>query len=129
MGEMILRTKALKICNKGGGVKWRTVVETVKDMFGVEHRQHHHERTEGRIKGSDYVVFLCPWPSCKARNKQSMYQAKNITPDGVLSFKCWSCRREIEVEKPVERPQIIVPELAQQPRHVGLLGPDGRPIG
>jgi phage terminase large subunit GpA-like protein len=89
MNEIILRTTAIKITNKGGGVQRRI------------------DRKEGVAKsstdtGSDYVTFVCPYPKCGHRNKLCMYQAENYVPanEDRIPFRCKMCRHIIEVERP-----------------------------
>ena len=127
MSGIILRTNALKIVRGKGGFPTRTRYETRKNDLGVEERIKIHEEYQKRVPGTDYVVFNCPWDGCRARNKQSMYQAKGVVGD-LISFRCNRCRREIEVSRPIEKPKSIIIPTIDAPKHVGLFGPDNRPI-
>jgi len=130
MPGIIFQTQAIKVVNSGGGYKERTIRKVHKDALGRETVEKIHQRSAKRQTGTDYVVFKCPAPGCGKRNKKSMYEAKAITGEAV-SFICYACRREIEVDRPKPKIQvasdIVVPEV-EKPKHVGLLGPDGRPI-
>ena len=110
MPGIILQGTALKVVNKGGGFPTKTVVDITKDELGAEHRSHRHLQSRNRIKGSDYVIFMCP--GCGKRNKQSVYQMKGRAGQS-LSFKCNKCCREIELTPP---------------RKINLFGADGKPI-
>jgi hypothetical protein len=130
MSGLIFRTEAIKIINKGGGYKGRTRKEIIKNALGGEHVYRHREVSAKRHKGTDYVVFNCPAPDCGKRNNKSIYEAKGKTESGDLSFICHGCRREIEVSRPSpkhEDPSIILPGI-ETARHVGLYGPDNRPL-
>lgn len=132
MPGIILRTTALKIVNKGGGYKTRMAKDIVKNAMGREMVYRHQEVTKERQKGTDYIVFNCPGPDCGKRNKKSMYEAKALTASGELSFKCYSCHREIEVARPKpmldeKAKAIIVPDI-QKPTFSGLYGPNNQPI-
>lgn len=115
MSGVILRGKALKIVNKGGGRKCTT------EKLGGGRRRI---KLGDKQKGTDYIVFNCP--GCGKRNKQSAYQCKGRAGNS-LSFKCNGCLREIEVEAPIPVPALIIGANAPG---VGsaLLGPDGRPL-
>ena len=130
MPGIILRTTAIKVVNKGGGFKTRMRKEIVKDAMGREMIYTHQEVTKERQKGTDYVVFNCPAPGCGKRNKKSLYEAKAMTASKDLSFVCYHCRREIEVSRPMpdmDIIRIVAPEL-EKPKHIGLYGPDNRPL-
>jgi hypothetical protein len=124
MSGVILQGKALKIVNKGGGRVTKTVMETVKDAMGIEHTRHRHYQSREKVKGSDYIIFLCP--GCGKRNKRSAYEVKGRAGDS-LSFRCNGCYREIEVERTAIPNTIVM--VTEPPRTSGkLLGPDGREI-
>ena len=127
MSELLIKTEAIKLVNKGGGYKLKTVTENFKDAYGKEMSRHHHEISEKKEKGSDYVVFNCPWPDCGKRNRQTVFMAKQITEEKNLTFRCWSCRREIEVMKPKEIPTIVVPTMERN-EFRSLYGPNNKPI-
>jgi len=93
MSSIILRIKALKVYNKGGGLMTKTRKDpTVKK--GIPRRQ------ECLVKdtGTDYVVFICPHPKCGHRNNRSLYEA-DYSHQTVVGFKCKLCRGSVEVEK------------------------------
>ncbi len=115
MSGIVLRGKALKVVNKGGGRKCRT-----EKMGGGIERSF-----TGKLeKGTDYIVFNCP--GCGQRNKRSAYEAKGASGESI-SFKCHGCYREIEVAKPQSTPIILDPNSPAISKS-GLVGPDGRPI-
>jgi hypothetical protein len=124
----LMKTNAIKIQNRGGGFKSRTVTEKTKDAYGRDIEIRHHEVSTERQKGSDYVVFNCPWVDCGARNKNSVYEAKNITAEKNLTFCCKKCLREVEVAKPAPEHVIVVPGMVSRPTPSGLYGPDNTPI-
>lgn len=85
--SLVLRTTAIKVVNKGGGVQ------------------------RGRKdSGSDYVTFCCPRPTCQKRNKMSMYHAENYVPanEDRIPFKCKHCRTVIEVTRPIPKTTLIM---------------------
>lgn len=101
MSGIILQTTATKIVNKGGGYLTRT-----ERAGGFET----YRRSKDRRIGSDYAVFDCP--ACGARNKKNVHQAIRKVADDILAFRCWSCRREVEVRRSaiaIAAPRIVGP--------------------
>lgn len=98
--NLILRTVALKVVNKGNG----------------------------KVKASDYVTFICPNPRCNHRNKQSMYEAEGYIPsqESWIPFKCTLCRTIVEVTPPASAGSLIVSpddfgrEMAQRRKDLNL---------
>lgn len=95
MSGIILRVKAFKVSNKGGGL-FHVPGNKVKDD-GDKHRLYAASDT-----GSDYVHWICP--KCKHRNKQSMFEHENYVPanNADIPFKCRMCRITVEVEPPAK---------------------------
>jgi hypothetical protein len=110
MSEIILRTTALKIVNKGGG--------TMRRWVPVEDDPSKLRAMEKKDTGTDYIVFVCPSPKCGHRNRQSMYEAENYHTPGEdrIPFRCRICRRLIEVTRPYVAKRIILSdEPARRP--------------
>jgi|GEM_PF-1808636 hypothetical protein len=134
MPGVILRTTAVKVVNKGGGHKTKTVREPLPDPDGELAKEavklglrlkksiKRYLRSNQRVPGTDYVVFECP--GCGARNKRSMYDVKGATTDGQVSFKCNRCYREIEVAKPID----LIPPMVKPDSPGGLVGPHGQAL-
>jgi hypothetical protein len=104
MGEIILRTTAIKIVNKGGG--------TMRKLVPVEGDGSKMQVMEKTDRGSDYIVFLCPHPQCGHRNKQSLYESEAYHDPGNdrIPFRCRMCRQLIEVTRPYVAKRIIMPD-------------------
>ena len=115
MAGIVLQGKAIKICNKGGGMKCKTV------NLGGGRRQTILGNKE---KGTDYIVFKCS--GCGQRNKRSAYDCKGRAGNS-LSFKCHRCYREIEVAHPPVNKGLILDPRSPSVR-MGLLGPDGKAL-
>lgn len=110
MSGVILRTHAVAVVNKGGGVPTKMFDRKITDPFGITVREVKEKReARKRVKGSDYIVFRCP--GCTQRNRKSIYESIGQTADGEwLSFRCNRCHREIEVARAAEvkaQPQIV----------------------
>jgi hypothetical protein len=103
MPGVILQTEAIKISNKGGGIR--------------QEREGNMIRA-GKVTGSDYVIFICP--HCDHRNNRCIYDA-DYAHRGVLAYKCRMCRGDVEVsrlkadlKKDYGRPLIVSPEEFQR---------------
>ena len=98
MTGIVLQTTAIKVVNKGGG------------SFKLQ--RGHRFSKQFKTTGTDYIVFKCP--GCGARNKTTPYEAKYQMSDGNLVFGCKTCRREIDLAKPLsempKRALIVSPE-------------------
>jgi hypothetical protein len=133
MTGIVFQTNAEKIVNRGGGYPTKTVRTEISGVQSlVSRRKFIKQRMISTVKakGSDYVVFTCPAPDCKRRNKKSVYEAKAQTKDGRLSFKCIGCYREIEVQRPIAHIESPTPVTSPEGFRPGtLFGPNGRPIG
>lgn len=114
MSGVILQGKSLKVVNKGGGHKTKT------EKIG---RGRYTTTVGEKQKGTDYIIFICP--GCDRRNRQSAYAAKGASGESI-SFKCWWCRREIEIAKPTHTKIILDPNSPA--KGIGLVGPDGKPV-
>ena len=104
---LVLQTKALKIINKGGGIMTKTRKDPTKKK-GEPRRQESlvHD------SGTDYVVFICPHPTCGHRNNRSLYDA-DYSHQAVVGFKCKMCRGSVEVQKQLAQEKsklIMTPE-------------------
>lgn len=103
MSGIILQARALKVVNKGGGWKSKTVkeeedVEVGDGPIKRKEKRIKQYRKETKEKGTDYVVFNCP--ACGARNKKNLYEHRYMTNGGAVLFRCSHCFREIEVSRP-----------------------------
>jgi DNA-directed RNA polymerase subunit M/transcription elongation factor TFIIS len=127
MPGIVVRGKALKIVNKGGGRVTKTVVnKVVNPVTNKEERSHQHMVSRERVPGSDYVVFNCP--SCGQRNKRCLYEMKGRAGMS-LSFKCHRCYNEVEVAPPDKPNTIIMGTADPMIQRSPLVGPDGRALG
>jgi hypothetical protein len=133
MPGIVFQANAEKIVNRPGGYPTTTVRKELDGIQSLVSRKKvikHRMVSIVRAKGSDYVVFTCPAPDCKRRNKKSVYEAKAQTGDGRLSFKCVGCYREIEVQRPIANIESPSPVTSPEGFRPGtLFGPNGRPIG
>jgi hypothetical protein len=128
MPVIVLQTNAIKVVNREGGYPTKTFREESVGGRPLKRRMV----STIRAKGTDYVVFVCPAPSCGKRNKRSVYEAKGQTDDGRLSFKCngYGCGREIEVQRPIQDIHIPQPMIQGSEIKPGILyGANGRLIG
>jgi hypothetical protein len=118
MSAIVLQTTAIKVTNKGGGIK--QTVDKSNNVFWSDDT------------GSDYVTFVCPHPKCGHRNKQSMYEAENYhdPANDRIPFKCRKCRSVIEVTRPASvRPLIIVPGAEVRRSQPGGIIVNGTELG
>jgi hypothetical protein len=132
MNGIVLQTNAVKVVNREGGYPTKTFREEIKTTVPMPKPITIKKRMISTVKakGTDYVIFVCPAPSCGKRNKRSVYEAKAQTQDGRLSFKCNGCYREIEVQRPMQDIHIPEPMIHDRGIRPGtLFGPNGKPIG
>lgn len=122
MSEIVLRTKALKIVNKGSGIVTKTIVESNPDpITGKPIKTHRHVQSREPMPASDYVVFNCE--SCGKRNRRCVYDSKGRS--GVsLHFRCNGCLTENEVAPPVSGNSLSISPSESS----FLVGADGRPL-
>lgn len=133
MSELRVQTHAIKVVNKGGGIKGinKLVVKEMevktkdKDGNDVTFKQPYAERVHEDVPttGSDYVVFKCP--KCEGRNKRCAYDAKPEDKGKYLVFKCNKCRIDVEVSRPIS---VSMGDFAAAKQNSGLVGPDGKSI-
>jgi hypothetical protein len=81
MSGIVLRTHAVAVVNKGGGIPTKMFDRKITDQLGITVREVREKReARKRVKGSDYIVFKCP--GCGQRNRKSMYDSIGQTTDG-----------------------------------------------
>jgi hypothetical protein len=115
MPGIIVQSRAIKIVNRGGGRKCKTV------RLG---NGRHTTYVSDKQPGTDYIVWNCR--ACGKRNKRSAYDIRGASGEAV-AIKCNGCLIENEVFKPTSTPIILDPNSpAQVPS--GLVGPDGKPL-
>lgn len=124
MSGVVLQTTATGIGIRQSYFRYFKKKEKVKDSFGIERTVT--RRMEQEMPACETVKFVCPAPKCGAKNELSIIAAKGNAGQELI-FLCRKCNREIQVSKPLEQPAIIVPGI-NKPEHVGLVGPDGRPL-
>jgi DNA-directed RNA polymerase subunit M/transcription elongation factor TFIIS len=124
MSGIVLRTQADGVGHRNAYVRYFKHKEKVKDQYGIERTVS--TRMQQDMPACETVIFKCPAPKCGAKNEQSVLRSKGAAGES-LSFECRKCGREIEVSKPAEQPKIIVPGI-EKPKHMGLVGADGRPL-
>jgi hypothetical protein len=114
MPGIIVLTKAIKVVNKGGGRKCRTV-----KLGGGKCTEYLSDKQPG----TDYIIFNCR--ACGKRNKRSAYDVRGASGEAI-AIKCNKCLTENEVLKPTSTPIILDPNSPAQSS--GLVGPDGKPL-
>lgn len=123
---VILSTKATGIGWRPAYTKHFSIYETVKDSMGKEKKVR--TRLQQQIPACESVRFVCPAPTCKKKNDQSVLSAKG-TAGQYLSFICAKCKREIEVCKPPEDlNKIVLAGQMEKAEHKGLVGINGQPL-
>ena len=122
---LIFKVRAESVVNKGGGYPTKTVMEKVKTITGPHLQRHRHMESVIKVKGSDYVVFVCG--RCGARNRRCVYHAKAVTASGAISFNCNRCGSENEVDRPMD--PLIIPSTEGRSKCLVMPTTGGMPKG
>jgi uncharacterized protein (DUF983 family) len=125
MPAVILRTQATGVVSRPAYIKHFTVRETVKDKWG--RGKTVKTRMQQQVPECQAVIFKCPADKCGKMNSQSILNAKVIDGE-ILGFYCCKCGRELEVEKPNDKPAAIIVPGIEQVKPFGLVDPFGHPL-